>query len=284
MGTRTVGEVRHAGQRLAYELHEPVDAGVADPPVLVFTHGLLFDAALNRTMAALLAARGHRVVLPELLGHGRSDKPLHASEHRLELYTDQILSLLDHLELDQAVVGGVSLGANVSLQVALVAPSRVRAMVLEMPVLERGTVAAAANFLPLLVALRYLPGVLRPVSRLLRRLPRTGVHSFDAVLNLASADPREAAAVIHGLFAGPVAPVLADRRRLDVPALVIGHGYDLLHPMDDAAALAEELPDAQLLEARSILEARTFPARIVGEIATFLDATRQPRTAASRGA
>lgn len=279
-----VDELRHAGRRLVYEVHEPADSGRGDPRVLVFTHGLLFDAALNRTMARLLATRGHRVVLPELLGHGRSDKPVHASEHRLELYTEQILALLDHLELDQAVLGGVSLGANVTLQVATEAPTRVRAMVLEMPVLERGTVAAAANFLPLLVGLRYLPGVIRPVTRLLRRLPRTGVHSFDAVLNLASADPREMAAVMHGLFASPVAPTRAQRRALDAPALVIGHGYDLLHPMDDAAALVEELPDARLVEARSIIEARTFPGRIVGEIATFLDAAWRPRAAASRGA
>ena len=45
-------------------------------------HGLLLDANLSRKLARSLAARGNRVVLLDLLGHGRSDKPRHASPHR----------------------------------------------------------------------------------------------------------------------------------------------------------------------------------------------------------
>jgi len=44
--------------------------------------------------------------------------------------------LLDHLGVPQAVVGGTSLGANVALEAAVLAPERVRGLVLEMPVLE----------------------------------------------------------------------------------------------------------------------------------------------------
>jgi pimeloyl-ACP methyl ester carboxylesterase len=43
--------------------------------VLVWLHGLLLDATLNRGLARTLAAQGNRVVLLDLLGHGRSDKP-----------------------------------------------------------------------------------------------------------------------------------------------------------------------------------------------------------------
>ena len=58
----------------------------------------------------------------------------------MDTYADHVVALLDHLGIDEAVVGGVSLGGNVSLLVAAQAPERVRGLVIEMPVL-----AAFAN-------------------------------------------------------------------------------------------------------------------------------------------
>jgi pimeloyl-ACP methyl ester carboxylesterase len=95
--------------RLSYEVYGSGDR------VLVWLHGLLLDANLSRHIARLLAAQGNRVVLLDLLGHGRSDKPRHAGAHRMDSYADQVLRLLDELGVDQAVLGGVSLGTNVSL-------------------------------------------------------------------------------------------------------------------------------------------------------------------------
>lgn len=273
--TSSLHEVDYRGSRVVYEVHGE------GPRVFVFTHGLLLDAALNRAIAARLAARGHRVVLPELLGHGRSDKPTHAYEHRLDFYAEQVLAILDHLEVDQAVVGGVSLGANVALEVAAQAPDRVRAMVIEMPVLERGAMAAVTAFWPTLLAMRYLSKVLRPATRFVRALPRTNVGAVDSWMNLFSADPRENAAVLHGLFVGPSAPAARVRMQMQTPALVIGHGWDLLHALDDATALAAELPNARLIRARSVIEARVAPGRIVGEMADFLDAAWGPRLASA---
>jgi hypothetical protein len=59
-----------------------------------------------------LAARGNHVVLLDLLGHGRSDKPWHAAPNRMDLYAEQVLCLLDELGADQVVLGGVSVGTN----------------------------------------------------------------------------------------------------------------------------------------------------------------------------
>jgi pimeloyl-ACP methyl ester carboxylesterase len=267
--------IDYRGHRVVYEVHGE------GPRVFVFAHGLLLDAALNRAIAERLARAGHRVVLPELLGHGRSDKPRHAYEHRLDFYAEQVVAILDDLGLSEAIVGGVSLGANVALEVAATAPERVRAMVLEMPVLERGAMAAVSAFWPPLVAMRYLSKLIRPFSRAVRALPRTGVGALDSWMNLLSADPRENAAVLHGLMVGPGAPAARIRFTMPQPALVIGHGWDLLHAMDDAKALAEELPNARFLQARSVLEARTAPARIVGEMEAFLTEMWGPRLASA---
>lgn len=260
--------------RLTYEVHGQ------GPRTFVFLHGLLTDAALNRAMATRLGRRGHRVVLLELLGHGRSDKPTHAYDYRLEFHAEHTIALLDHLGLDEAVIGGTSLGANVTLQLACMAPERVRALVLEMPVLERGTIVAALNFSPLLVGLRYGWPLLRPASRLAARIPRTGLHVLDSFVGTLASDPRANAAVLHGLFVGPGCPPERDRRQLSQPALVIGHRGDVLHRMDDAAAVASELPNARLIRAWSLFEARVFPARMTEAMAGFLDEVWSPKLAA----
>jgi pimeloyl-ACP methyl ester carboxylesterase len=268
-----VGSVHSRGYDLVYEVHG------SGPRTFVFTHGVLFDAAMERGLARRLAARGNRVVLFELLGHGRSAKPTHAYEYRLEFHVEDTLALLDHLGIEQTVLGGTSLGANVALQLTVDHPERVRALVLEMPVMERGAIAAAAQFWPLLVALRYGWPVLRPVMASLGAIPRTGQDGIDALLDLVSGDPRVMAAVLHGLFVGPTCPSARERRRIDRPALVIGHRGDLLHPMSDASALARELPDARLVRAWSMIEARTFPDRIAAAIGEFLDEQWGPRLA-----
>jgi hypothetical protein len=55
------------------------------------------------------------------------------------------------------------------------------------------------------------------------------------------------------------------------PALVVGHRADPLHPFSDAGMLAEELPNARLIQANSILEWRITPNRLDTELARFLE-------------
>src|SRR5690606_41306566 len=101
--------------------------------VVVFMHGLLVDARLSRGVARAVAARGYRVVLLDLLGHGESDRPHRAAEYRMDTYVDQVVALLDHLGLDRAVVGGGSPGASASLLLAARPPERVTALRIQRP-------------------------------------------------------------------------------------------------------------------------------------------------------
>ena len=90
-------------------------------------------------------------------------------------------------------------------------------------------------------------------------------------MNTLSNDPTETAAVLHGILAGPIAPTVDQRAAMDVPALVIGHQVDRIHPFHDAEQLARRLPQGQLVQANSVLELRVHPERLTGEIGTFLD-------------
>jgi pimeloyl-ACP methyl ester carboxylesterase len=251
--------------RLAYEVYGSGDR------VLVWLHGLLLDANLSRGLARRLAARGNRVVLLDLLGHGRSDKPRHAGPHRMDLYAEQVLCLLDELGVDQVVLGGVSLGTNVSLLATVQAPERVRGLVLEMPVLEWAAPAAALVFAPLLLEVHYARAVLRLASRVAARLPSTRLGPVDSFISAAASDPDEIAAVLHGVLLGPMAPTIDQRRAITAPALVLGHGIDLIHSFSDAKRLARQLPDARLIRTRTFAELWVRPARLTAEISAFLD-------------
>jgi pimeloyl-ACP methyl ester carboxylesterase len=255
---------RFEGRELAYEVHGDGDR------LLVYLHGLLLDAELNRGIAEALARRGNTVVLLDLLGHGRSDKPDHASLYRIDLYARQVFALLDELGAKQAVLGGVSLGANVSLQAAVLAPERVRGLVLEMPALEWAVPAAAVLFVPLVLALHYATPAAALFSRLVRSLPRTPFGPLNSMLNAASLPPEQMAAVLHGILVGPTAPSVEERRTITVPTLVLGHRNDLIHPLNDATNLVRELPNGHLVRARSPLELRLWPDRLTGEMADFL--------------
>ena len=239
--------------------------------VLVYIHGLMLDSEINRGIARALAEHGHRVVLVDLLGHGRSDKPTHASEYRIDTYTDQVVALLDELDVPAAVLGGMSLGANVSLFTASRHPDRVRGLVLEMPVLERAVPSAALLFAPLVLLVHYGRPVLARLSSLLARVPATPVPEINSLLHAAALPPDGMAALLHGILVGPVAPTVEERCAITAPALILAHRNDLIHPFDDAANLAGQLPNARLERARSPIELRLRPDRLTDVIATFLD-------------
>jgi pimeloyl-ACP methyl ester carboxylesterase len=266
--------------RLSYDLY-----GAPDRPLVVYMHGLLLDAQLNRGIAHALAEQGYRVALLDLLGHGRSDKPTHASEYRIDRYADQVIALLDHLGIGQAVLGGISLGANSSLFAAARYPERVRGLILEMPVLERAVPATALVFSPMVLVAHYGAPVVRWTSQLAAGLPRTPFGPLNSVLDAFSMSPEAMAAVLHGVMVGPVAPTREERESIEAPAIVVAHANDVIHPFDDAAALVDRLPHAVLVQARSPLELRLRPRRLTAEIVAFLDglgpvpARRRRRTA-----
>jgi len=255
----------YKGHSLVYDTYGEGDH------LVVYLHGLLVDSDLNRGIAEALAARGNRVVLMDLLGHGRSDRPEHAAAYRIDAYADQVVALLDELDEPSAVLGGMSLGANVSLFTAAEYPDRVRGLVLEMPVLEWAVPSAAMLFVPLLLAVHYARPVLTRVAAGLQRLPRTPWSAIDSLVHAAALPPDVTASILHGVLVGPVAPTVEERQAIAAPALVLGHHRDVIHPFDDAANLAGQLPNATMVTAGSPFELRRRPERLVGLIADFLD-------------
>jgi pimeloyl-ACP methyl ester carboxylesterase len=239
---------------------------------LILVHGLLLSQDMHRPLAENLAARGNRVITVDLLGHGKSDRPRDMWRYSMGSFAEQLLALMDHLQIEQAVVMGTSLGANAALEIASAAPERLRGMVIEMPVLDNALLWSALTFTPLLVALTFGEPVMKLLARGTRAVPRRLLpHYGNVLLDVVRQEPGPGGAVLQGLFFGRVAPHRSERRTFQTPALVLGHRRDPVHPFSDAGHLAEELPNGRLLEADSLVELRLHPERLTEEIASFLD-------------
>jgi pimeloyl-ACP methyl ester carboxylesterase len=266
----------HDGQRLAYTVLGDADSR----RTTILIHGLLLSQKMHMPLAQALADRGNRVVTLDLLGHGESDRPVDMWRYSMNIFGEQVIGLMDHLGLDQAVVAGTSLGANVALEAAALAPERLRGMVIEMPVLEAALIGCALAFTPVMVATTLGLPLTRPAARMLAAVPRFGLGLWGQVLlDWVSQDPAPSGAVLQGLFFGRVAPHRSQRARIETPALIIGHHRDPVHAFSDAGMLAEELPHGRLIEASSILELRLAPERLTGEISSFIDECWRPRPA-----
>jgi pimeloyl-ACP methyl ester carboxylesterase len=257
-------EFDYNGNRISYD-----EYGAGERP-LILIHGLLMNRRMFDRLGPEMAARGNRVITVDLLGHGRSDRPPEMSQYSMTFFARQIEALLDHLDLRDAVIGGTSLGANVSLELAYLEPKRVKAMMVEMPVLDNALLAAAVIFTPIMVGLRFGEPLLKMLAAGARRIPRSN-QLLDIGLDWIRQDPAPSEAILEGLFLGSSAPHHQFRVQMEQPTLVIGHHADPLHPFSDAGMLAEELPNARLIEANSILEWRISPKRLDGELARFLE-------------
>ncbi len=257
-------EFDYNGHRISYD-----EYGAGERP-LILVHGLLMNRRMFDRLGPAMAERGNRVIAIDLLGHGRSERPTEMSQYSMTFFARQVEALLDHLDLEDAVIGGTSLGANVTLELAYLEPKRVKGMMIEMPVLDNALLAAAVIFTPIMIGLRFGEPLLKVVAAGARRIPRSN-PLLDIGLDWFRQDPAASEAILEGLFLGSSAPHHQFRVQMEQPALVIGHRADPLHPFSDAGMLAEELPHARLIEANSILEWRITPKRLDGELADFLD-------------
>jgi len=257
------GSFEWNGHRLAYG-----DYGSGER-VLVLMHGLLMNRHMFDRIAPEMASRGYRVITIDTLGHGASDRPDDMRLYSMPAFGEQLAALIDHLELDRPVIGGTSLGANAALEFGVAFPGKARGLLVEMPVLDNALLGAALAFTPMLLGLRFGQPILRPLSAVLRRVPRTSLL-VDVGLDWLRQDPGPSRSVLEGILFHRTAPPHSERVGITDPALVIGHPSDPLHPFSDAGMLVEEVESARLVDANSILEWRLTPGRLDDILEEFL--------------
>jgi pimeloyl-ACP methyl ester carboxylesterase len=213
----------HDGAKLAYR-----EAGEGRPLVLI--HGYFSTALVNWVRyghASTIAARGYRVVMPDLRGHGDSAKPHEAAAYPPDVLTDDGFALIEHLGLTDYDLGGYSLGARTTVRM-----------------LARGATPRRA-----IVAGMGLEGIIHAGGRsdyFRRILTNPGTFErgssewmAEAFLKTVGGDP---AALLHvlGTFVDTPREALAP---IGMPTLVLVGSEDGDH--GSAEALAAALPDGR---------------------------------------
>ena len=132
--------------------------------------------------------------------------------YSMTFFGEQVIALLDHLEIEEAVVLGTSLGANAALEAAALAPERLRGMVIEMPVLDGALLGCALAFTPLMVALTFGEPVMRVVQAARAARAAAAVGRSTSSSTPCARTPARAPRCSQGLFFGRIAPHRSERR------------------------------------------------------------------------
>jgi pimeloyl-ACP methyl ester carboxylesterase len=261
----------------AYRVHY-VEAGSG--PAILMLHGFGGTTASYREMISRLA-RDHRCIAVDLKGFGYSERDATTGLS----HTDQVamlVSLLDRLGVDRAVVIGHSMGGAVAQRFGATHPERVEALVLAATVpadrrMGRSAIRVAGAFRPVLTLLEgfaarallrssfHDPSLLTPELRDMYLRPAHIRGSRDGLMKMIadSAERDE--------------PV--DLSRLTMPVLILAAAHDRIGTLAMAQAIRERIPHARLVvierAAHLLLEER--PDDCVNAIRDFLrDAASAP--------
>ncbi|NMS58411.1 alpha/beta fold hydrolase, partial [Vibrio parahaemolyticus] len=109
------------GQQLAY-----LDKG--EGPVLLFGHSYLWDSQMWAPQVEVLS-QSFRCIVPDLWAHGESDAAP-ASTQSLADYAQHMLALMDHLDIEEFSIVGLSVGGMWGAELTAQAPQRVKSLVL----------------------------------------------------------------------------------------------------------------------------------------------------------
>ncbi|MEE3319969.1 MAG: haloalkane dehalogenase [Pseudomonadota bacterium] len=123
-----------------------VDEGPRDAHPILMLHGEPSWSYLYRHMIPICAAAGHRVIAPDLIGFGKSDKPTDMAAYSYQTHMDWLLSLLDQLELENITLVCQDWGSLLGLRLAAENPERFRAIVVGNGMLPTGDQKVPAAF------------------------------------------------------------------------------------------------------------------------------------------
>ncbi|NBH11996.1 alpha/beta fold hydrolase [Amycolatopsis sp. SID8362] len=224
------------------------DLGPRDGQPVLLVHGHPFDRSMWRPQAEYLAERGYRVVTPDLRGYGGSSTG--DTKTGLDVFANDLVELADRLGLGRFVLGGLSMGGQIVMQLVTDHPQRVEALLLadtfaglDTPaakqarydtadrITEEGMERYADELLPKMISKQTRatrPDVEAHVRRMMRDAPKEG-----------------AAAALRGRAERPdYVPALKD---IDVPTLVVVGSEDEFTPVADAELIHREIRGSTLV-------------------------------------
>jgi pimeloyl-ACP methyl ester carboxylesterase len=258
-----------------FRLHY-VDRGKGTP--FVFQHGL--GGSTDQTTGVCPETPGVRFLSLDCRSHGESEPAAQPDELRFSLMADDIVAWMDHLAVEKVVLGGISMGAGIALNLSLRYPGRVRGLLLSRPAWLDGPMEAGQFYFEVAALIR-------------RKGIEEGQRAFLASptyarLRLESAD---AANSLLGQFQAPRAKERVSRLEempRDIPhpdrkqwaaikvlTLILATDTDPVHPLWLARDLAAAIPGAEFRQVTSkSIDAALHAREVQSAIGNWLQAAR----------
>ena len=216
-----------------------------DGPAVLFVHGFPLDRTMWRHLVAPLT--GWQRIAPDLRGMGLSDAP-ESDSYSMAEYADDLAALLEKLNVEEAVICGLSMGGYIALEFMRRHRSMVRALVLSNTRAEADTPEGQASRDEMIAKVEsggsealtdvMLPKLLCPSS--LSAMPQVVEHVRTMIVG--SPD----AGVIGALRAMKERPDSTEfLKEIDVPTLVVTGREDQLIPVEHSRTIAEAVTGAQ---------------------------------------
>lgn len=218
-------------------------------PLVVLLHGFPLSREMWAPQLTTIGAR-YRVIAPDFPGFGKT--PPGEAVSTMDGLATRVLDLLDDLGIrERVVIGGLSMGGYVAQAIALSAPERVRGLMLICTRAIGDTADQAQDRKALADRVEAAGSGQEALDAVLPKLfgPATTERRPELIAQMAklagAASPRGIAAALRGMAARP--DRTASLASIAVPTLVLAGADDQLIPVEEARAMAEALPDAQLV-------------------------------------
>jgi 3-oxoadipate enol-lactonase len=214
-----------------------------DADVLVLSNGILMSTASWPLQAPVLS-KHYRLLLYDCRGMWQSEHP--PGPYSMEMHADDLAALLDALGIQQAHIGGISYGAEISMIFALKYPAKTRSLILSSAVsqvdpllkgfMESWIAAAQAQDAEMLFDVTY------PLN-----FSEAWIAANQAALGVAREryESLDLDALLELLLSFSRLDVTADLHKITAPVLVIVGEEDILKPRKYAETIAREIPNAE---------------------------------------
>ncbi|AYC30329.1 alpha/beta fold hydrolase [Paenisporosarcina cavernae] len=227
----------HNGIQLAYE-----EFGQGEP--LLLLHGLtgnrhMFDEEVE------VFQKYFRTIVLDARGHGDSDRP---TAYDLKDHIYDVLALLEHLGISETNLLGVSMGSYIAQGIAIVAPEKIKRLILVATKSEGKTSSMQALFQKHedeLEGLDFNRKLLKVSPYMFHDLTAVGKWSREAAKKAKPMSAEEIAAANHALRGFDFRD---DLNRIQAITLVISGDHDGLNPPEAGRATAQGIPNATFIE------------------------------------
>jgi pimeloyl-ACP methyl ester carboxylesterase len=245
----------------------------------VFQHGMGADVTQPLSSGGNLA--GWRMIAMDCRGHGKTEANLDPARISLAQFAEDLAALLDSLNIERAVVGGISMGAGVALAFALAHPERANGLILVRPAWLDRPFPPNLRWFPLAASLlqEY------PADEAAHRCKQSPAFSELAAESKPAADSllgqfrrphaRERAVILARMPASAPVTSLTQCRQLQILTLVVVNARDPVHPDILGEQLAAAIPGAALSRITSKAESETLhQADLARTLQDFLEPIR----------